>query len=176
MMQKRSSNDELKPGLRSAWGGFLLAIILACGLAAVAAYLQTHSTADERGIRTVCRDLARGAERRDRAGLERLISANYRDERGLTRESALDALLTYLDAGDWRRIRPVTIVVNKVDGDKASATAKVLLAQASSPSAAHGQSAFQLDLQLAREGGRWRVLSAEDWQLPAADLEQAENE
>jgi hypothetical protein len=146
-------------------------------LAAVAAYLQTHPTADERGIRMVCRDLARDAERRDRVALERLISANYRDERGLTREGALDGLLAYLDAGNWRRIRPVAIVINKVDGNKASATAKVLLAQADSPTLRPGgQGAFQLDLEFAREGGRWRVLSAEDWALPAADLEQAENE
>jgi hypothetical protein len=171
------SRDELKPGLRPGRSGFLLAIILACGLAALAAYLQTHPSADERGIRTVCRDLARDAERRDRAALERLVSANYQDGRGLTREGALTALLTYLDAGNWHRIRTVAIVVNKVEGNKASATAKVLLAQADSPTLRGGeQSAFQLDLKLAREGGRWRVLSAEDWQLPAADLEQAENE
>jgi hypothetical protein len=157
--------------------GFLVAVILACGLAALAAYLQTHPTTDEKGIKLVCRDLARDAERRDRAALEQLISANYRDERGLTRESALSALLGYLDAGNWSHIRPVAIVVHKVEGNKASATAKVLLAQADSPTVrTGGQGAFQLDLEFAREGGRWRVLSAEDWQVPAADLEQSESE
>jgi hypothetical protein len=179
MTPKRSSasREGLKPSLRPGWSGFLLAIILACGLAALAAYLQTHPTTDERGIRMVCRDLARDAERRDRAAIERLISPNYRDQRGLSREDALDGLLRYLDAGNWKRIRPVAIVVNKVDGNKASATAKVLLAQADSPTVRPGgQGAFQLDLEFAREGGGWKLLSAEDWQVPAADLEQTENE
>src|SRR5579862_408149 len=112
MTAKRSSpsREQLKQVLRPGVSGFLVAVILACGLAALAAYLQTHPTADEKGIRLVCRDLARDAERRDRAALEKLISPNYRDERGLTRESALSALLGYLDAGNWSQIRPVTIV------------------------------------------------------------------
>jgi hypothetical protein len=154
-----------------------MAVVVACGLASLAAYLQMRPTADERRIRAVCRDLAHDAEQRDRAALEKLVSPNYHDERGLTREGALNGLLSYLNAGNWTRIRPVAVVVNKIDGNKASATAKVLLAQADSPQIRSGEKdAFQLDLQLAREGGRWRVLSAEDWQLPPADLEQAENE
>jgi hypothetical protein len=177
MTPKRYSSDELSRNLRPAWRGFLVAVVIACGLASLAAYLQIQPTADERKIRAVCRDLAHDAERRDRAALERLVSPNYRDERGLTREDALNALLGYLNAGNWTRIRPVAVVVNKIEGNKASASAKVLLAQADSPVVRPTEkNAFQLDLQLAREGGRWRVLSAEDWQLPAADLEQAENE
>jgi len=177
MTPKRSSSDGLSPGLRPGWRGFLLAIVATCGVASVAAYLQVKPTTDERNIRAVCKDLARDAERRDRAALQKLVSADYRDERGLGRDDALNALLAYLTAGNWQHIRPVTIVVNKVEGNKASATAKVLLAQAeAAPPRAPGQHAFQLDLELTREGGSWRVLSAEDWQLPAADLEQAEGE
>ncbi len=177
MTSKRSSRDELSENLRPAWRGFLVAVVIACALASLAAYLQTQPTADERNIRAVCRDLAHDAERRDRAALEKLVSPNYRDERGLTRDGALNALLGYLNSGNWTRVRPVTVVVNKIEGNKASASAKVLLAQADSPIVrASEKNAFQLDLKLAREGGHWRVLSAEDWALPAADLEQAENE
>jgi len=64
----------------------------------------------------------------------------------------------------------VRLSLGRIENDRAEATAKVILADAGgSPQHRRARDAVEIDLQLARESGRWRVLSAEEWEVPTED-------
>jgi len=169
MTSRRSSTDETEGpgGVRRA---FVLILALGCLLAAAAVFRQLYP-ADQRGIQGTCEKLAGAAERRDPVALSSLLSSDYHDGRGFTRETAIRHLIGYLDSRGFRHVTPLAITVNDVKQGLAHATAKVWLAQADPPP--RGQrDAIRLDVSLRRESGRWRVTSVEDWELPAEDFDE----
>jgi hypothetical protein len=168
MTSRRSSTDGVGEvsGVRRA---FVLILALACLAAAAGVYFE-FGPLDQRGIKGTLQKMAGAAERRDPAALSALVSPNYRDGRGLTREAAIQELFHYLDAHGFRRVTPLAITVSDVKEGLAHATAKVWLAQTEEPPAGE-RDAVRLDLSLRRESGGWRVTSVEDWELPAEDFE-----
>jgi hypothetical protein len=168
MTSRRSSTDEAGEvsGLRRA---FILLLALGCLLAAAAVFSQLYPV-DQRGIKGTCQKLVGAAERRDPVALSSLLSPDYHDGRGFTRETAIQQLIRYLDARGFRHITPLAITVNDVKKGLAHATAKVWLAQADPAPAGH-RDAVRLELSLRRESGSWRVTSVEDWELPAEDFD-----
>jgi hypothetical protein len=168
MTSKRSSTDGAVEanGVRRA---FVLILALACLAAAAGVYFQFNPF-DQRGIKGTLQRLAGAAERRDPAALSALVSRDYHDGRGLTRDTAIQQLIRYLDARGFRHVTPLTITIDDVKQGLAHATAKVWLAQAEPPPAGQ-RDAVRLDLSLRRESGGWRVTSVEDWELPAEDFE-----
>jgi hypothetical protein len=168
MTSRRSSTDE-GVEVSSVRRAFILLLALGCLLAAAAVFIQLYP-ADQRGIKGTCQKLAGAAERRDPAALSSLLSSDYRDGRGFTRDAAIQQLIQYLDSRGFRHVTPLAITVNDVKKGLAHATAKVWLAQVESPPAGH-RDAIRLDLSLRREAGSWRVTSVEDWELPAEDFE-----
>ncbi len=167
MTSRRSSTDQAEGrGVRRA---VVLILALGCLAAAAAVFLQLYP-ADQRGIKGTCEKLAGAAERRDPAELSALLSSDYHDGRGFTRQTAIRHLIGFLDSRGFRHVTPLAITVDDVKHGLAHATAKVWLAQADPPP--RGQrDAVRLDVSLRRESGRWRVTSVEDWELPSEDFE-----
>src|SRR5262249_29854331 len=100
------------------------------------------------------------------------ISTHYKDERGLTRPEALAALGHYLKTTDWSKILNLQVNVTHLEKDRAHATAQLILARAEGPGGSRrGAEGLHIELDLAREGGEWRVLAAEDWAVPSEGLE-----
>lgn len=152
----------------------ILILALAC-LCAAAVVLSQIFPADQRGIKGACQKLAGAAERRDQAALAALVSSDYHDGRGLTRDGAIRELIRYLDARGFRHVTPLAITVSDVKKGLAHATAKVWLAKADPPPRGE-RDAVQLDLAFRREAGGWRVTSVEDWELPSEDFDQKSEE
>lgn len=140
-----------------------------CALGAFVAYLELRPS-DERRITDLVHALASDAERKDVNAMASWVSERYHDERGLSREGALSALGAYLGRNAWSRVLPVNVTISEIKGERATATAQLILAQANSPLARPVSEAMRIDLDLTWERGRWRVLSAEDWQVPTASL------
>jgi hypothetical protein len=173
-MTASSSSTDPEPRESASWRTGLLLLAVLCSVGAVVAIWQIHPV--EHGkIKAVCETLAGAIERRDTKAAEGLLSATYRDGRGLDRTGALQKLFVYLDAHSVVHITPLSITVSHVGKDQAHATAKVWLAQATPPPRG-ARDAVQLDLSLRREDGKWRVTSAEDWELPAGDFEQPDDD
>ncbi|MHB1846341.1 MAG: hypothetical protein ACYCWW_16070 [Deltaproteobacteria bacterium] len=145
----------------------LVALALASAFGAYFAWRQLFWN-DERQIDSLVRSLAKDAERGDVDAMAPSVSASYRDGRGLSREQLLARLGDYLRGAAWKRVTPIRVTVT-VKGAAATASARLLLA----PGATRGRrssEALRIDLGLAREGGEWRVRSAEDWEIPNGDL------
>ncbi len=144
-----------------------VALLLFAAVLGGLAYRIRVRTADERSVRGVIEALARDAEQGDVADFADRVSRSYHDERGLSRDALLRAFGEYLKARPWSEVRPVRVIVRQVRGERAEASAKVLLA--ASDRRHRGTEAYRIDLVLSRERGEWRVLSAEDWPVPEAD-------
>src|ERR1700722_18605262 len=173
MTARRSSTDE--PAGPKGVGRALVLILALGSMLAAAAVLTQLYPADQRGIKGTCQKLAGAAERRDPAALRSLLSSDYHDGRGFTRDTAIRQLISYLDSRGFRHITPLAITVDDVKKGLAHATAKVWLAQADPPPVGH-RDAVRLDLSLRRESGKWRVTSVEDWELPAEDFDEKSTE
>jgi hypothetical protein len=146
----------------------ILVLALASLPGALLLYVRMRSSPEERRVVRVVEELASAAERRDVPAIAPLISPNYRDERGLTRPAALAALAQYLKATDWSKVLNLKVNVTRLERDRAHATAQLILARAEGQGAPHRVAeGLHIELDLAREGGNWRVLAAEDWAVPS---------
>jgi hypothetical protein len=147
----------------------VIGLVIASVLGALGAWLELRPT-DETLISDMVERLVADAERRDVGAMAPYVSDHYHDGRGLGREEVLQALGAYLKSQTWSRILPVRLSLGRIENDRAEATAKVILADAGgSPQHRRARDAVEIDLQLARESGRWRVLSAEEWEVPTED-------
>jgi len=145
-----------------------LVLALASLPGATVLYFRMRTPPAERRVLSVIHELASAAERRDVPAIAPLISANYRDERGLSRPEALAALGSYLRSTDWSKILNLRVNVTHLEKDRAHATAQLILARAEGQGAPHRVAeGLHIELDLAREGGDWRVLAAEDWAVPS---------
>ena len=145
-------------------------LLVAGALGALAGWLAVRST-DESRIHAVIDRLADDAERDDVVAMAPLVSPSYRDGRGLGHDGVLQALAQYLKARTWSRVLPVKVIVRRIAAGRAEASAKIILAAAEGATTKHRVTdAMRIDLVLSREGGHWKVLSAEDWEIPAADV------
>lgn len=147
----------------------VIELVIASALGALGAWLELRPT-DETLISDLVERLVADAERRDVGAMAPYVSDHYRDGRGLGREQVLQALGAYLKTQTWNRILPVRLTLGRIEADHAEASAKVILADAGG-SAQHrrARDAVEIDLELARESGRWKVLSAEEWEVPTED-------
>jgi hypothetical protein len=160
------------PGREGAsWKRVTVGLALASLPGATVLYVRMRSPPDERRVLSVVHELAAAAERRDVPAIAPLISLNYRDERGLTRPTALAALGEYLRTTDWSKILNLRVAVTRLEKDRAHATAQLILARAEGKRSGHRVAeGLHIELDLAREGGDWRVLAAEDWAVPSEGL------
>ena len=163
-----TDGDPSAPGVSRK---LLLGLALLCLGLALAAIWHLYP-ADQRSIKHTVEKLVSAAQRRDLVAGETLISADYRDGRGLTHDTVLRQLFLYLDARGFREITPQSIAVGEVVKGSVQATAKLWLAQAEGPAMGR-RDAVQLDLSLRREQDGWRVTSVEDWELPEDDFNQS---
>lgn len=154
-----------------SWKKLILALALASLPGAVVFYLRVRTPPAERRVLNVIHELAAAAERRDVPAIAPLLSPHYRDERGLSRPEALAALGRYLKTTDWSKILNLQVNVTHLEKNRAHATAQLILARAEGQGAAHRVTeGLHVELDLAREGGDWRVLAAEDWAVPSEGL------
>lgn len=145
-----------------------LGLILACALGATAVWWELRPSAETR-LEDLVGRLIQDADRRDVQAMAPFVSDRYKDGRGLDRAALLEGLARYLK-GTREKILPVRVSVDKVDDDRAEVSAKIVLAEAEArPNQRRARDAYEIDLVLGREAGKWRVLSAEDWQIPAED-------
>lgn len=145
-----------------------LGLILACALGATAVWWELRPSVETR-LEDLVGRLIQDADRRDVQAMAPFVSDRYKDERGLDRAAVLEGLARYLQ-GTREKILPVRVSVDKVDDDRAEVSAKIVLAEAEArPNQRRARDAYEIDLVLGREAGKWRVLSAEDWQIPAED-------
>jgi hypothetical protein len=154
-----------------SWKRVTLVLVLASLPGLGLAYLRFRAPPDERRVLRIIHELAAAVEKRDVPAIAPHISANYRDERGLTRQSALQALEQYLRDPDWSKILNLQVNVTHLEKDRAHATAQLILARAEGQGSGHRiAEGLHVELELAREAGDWRVLSAEDWAVPSEGL------
>jgi hypothetical protein len=147
----------------------VIGLVIACALGAFGAWLELRPS-DETLISDLVERLVADAERHDVGAMAPYVSDKYRDGRGLGREEILRALAAYLKSQTWNKILPVRLSLGKIEGARAEATAKIILADAEgSPHHRRARDAVDIDLQLSKESGRWQVLSAEEWEVPAED-------
>lgn len=146
----------------------VIGLVIASALGALGAWLELRPT-DETLISDLVERLVADAERRDVGAMAPYVSDHYHDGRGLGRE-ILQALGAFLKTQTWSKILPVRLSLGRIEADHAEASAKVILADAGG-SAHHrrARDAVEIELQLARESGRWKVLSAEEWEVPTED-------
>ncbi len=147
----------------------VIGLALACACGAFGAFLLFRDS-DEQRLESVVQGLIRDADRRDVQAMAPWISDHYHDGRGLDRLALLEALGRFLRSNAGEKILPVRVRVGRIEAGRAEVSAKVILAVAE----AHGKErrakdAVEVDLVLDREGGAWKVLSAEDWQIPPED-------
>lgn len=147
-----------------------LGIVGLCAVGALSAYLELRRS-DSQRIDELVHELAADAERHDVRAMASFVSASYHDERGLSRDGVLQALGGYLGRQGWSRIIPVKVTVERIQGARATAVVQLILAQADHVAKGRRISeALRIDLELAREGQRWQLLSAEDWEVPPESL------
>ena len=151
-------------------GKRLLVLLLLASLLGAAFAWRQLAGGDERQIQSLVREIARDAERRDVASMAPEVSPSYRDGRGFGRAELFSSLGSYLRHARFQRVLPVKVTVTEINGAEAKATAKILLAQGEGGAGRRVSDAIRIDLDLAREGGRWRVKNAEDWEVPTGDL------
>jgi hypothetical protein len=147
----------------------IIGLILASALGAFFAWLELRPT-DETLISDLVERLVADVEKRDVGAMAPEISDKYKDERGFGRDGLLAALDGYLKTQSWKKVLPVRLTVSRIEGDRAEAAAKVILADAGgSTHHRRARDAVEVDLTLARESGRWKVTSAEEWEVPTED-------
>ena len=173
MTPSRSSTEPAAPE-SAGWKITLFLLAVLCSIGGVIAIRHIHP-ADHVRIKHTCEALVSAVERRDAKTAEGLLSNEYRDGRGLDRARLVRNLFIYLDAHALVHVTPLSISIDDLTDDRASVTAKIWLAQANPPPQGE-RDAVQLDLSLRREGGTWKVASAEDWEVPPGDFEQTDNE
>jgi hypothetical protein len=147
----------------------IIGLVIACALGAFGAWLELRPS-DETLISDVVERLVADAEQRDVPAMAPYVSDKYHDGRGLGREEILRALAAYLKSETWNKILPVRLTLGQIENGRAEAAAKLILADASGdPHHRRAREAVEIDLQLSKERGRWQVLSAEEWEVPAED-------
>jgi len=143
---------------------------LACFCGALGAWFELRQTDEER-IESLVDRLIQDADRRDVGAIAPWVSDRYHDGRGFDRPGVLAALARFLQSQSQEKIVPVRVKVGRIDDGRAEVSAKVILAAAAAPGAARGtRDGLEVDLVLAREGSTWRVLTSEDWEIPAEDV------
>ncbi|MHB8421107.1 MAG: hypothetical protein ACYDCL_23815 [Myxococcales bacterium] len=144
-------------------------LALACLFGALAAWLELRQS-DEARIETLVGRLIADADRRDFQAMAPWISERYHDGRGLDRPGVLAALGRFLHAQPEEKILPLRVKVGRIENGQAEVSAKVILASAEvQGSRRRARDAVEVDLVMEREGGAWKVLTAEDWEIPTAD-------
>jgi hypothetical protein len=147
----------------------VIGLVIACLLGAVGAWLELRPS-DETLISDLIERLVADAEKHDVRAMAPYVSDHYLDGRGLSRDGVLQALGDYLKSQTWSRILPVRLTLGRIEDNHAEASAKIILADLeATPHRRRARDAVEIDLQLSREGGRWKVLSAEEWEVPAED-------
>ncbi len=114
--------------------------------------------------------LIQDADRRDMQAMAPWVSDRYHDGRGLDRPGVLAALGRFLQSQADEKILPIHVKVGRIEDGRAEVRAKVMLAAAElSATQRRARDALEIDLVLDREDGRWKVVTAEDWEIPTED-------
>ncbi len=149
---------------RSAWRVVALGLVLAA--LAAASYLMTHkpSLTDEERIREVLREAEEAVEAKNVRGCLQHVSESYHDEYGNDKHELYRKAI----AG-FRNVEPfnltVTVMQIRVEGDRAYVSLEVDFSA--------GERAVRgvaMDVVFAREGRRWRAISATNYEECGAAL------
>jgi hypothetical protein len=140
-------------------------VVIAAGLAGY--FLTRPQPTDEEKIVALIAQGQRAVEQRNSTGLTRLLSRDYYDPYGTTREQLVGMIVSWMRGAQDVQAVP-EIVDLKLNGDFADVKLRVWLAWGEGPSA--GGEPYRMTVRLRREGRAWRVISAEGWGEAQSDI------
>lgn len=143
-----------------------VAVILVVLVAGV--YIVTHPepTDEEKIVRLVAQG-QRAVENRNSTGLTSLISRDYFDKSGLTRQQIVALIVQWLRGGEEMVVVP-QITGLQIREPFADMTLKVRVVPGRDPSGAGLD--YDMSVRLRKEGRHWKVISAEGWGAAQSDV------
>lgn len=153
---------------KSVWVKALVLLLIIGVLAAV--FLIPPEPTDEQKLYQVVLDAQEAVNERNPTGLTRLISRDYQDGSGNTRESLVPRISGWLRAGQLVQVVPEVRSV-QIQGDLAQMSLNLRISWGGDTTAGE---TYPVELKLQREGRQWRIISAGGWQRAESDVMNAD--
>ncbi|MBU0609799.1 MAG: hypothetical protein KKI08_18080 [Armatimonadetes bacterium] len=145
-------------------GAALLAGLVALGVA----YLLGRPTpTDQQKIYALVAQGQGAVEQRNATGLTRLISRDYFDRTGTTRQQLVGMIVQWMHGGEEVMVVPEISGLD-LRGDFADMSLRVRLWRGNEPSGPGEE--YAMAVRLRKEGRDWKVISAEGWAEAQSDL------
>lgn len=142
-----------------------LVVILLAGL--VAGYLLTRpQPTDEQKINALVVQAQQAVEKHNTTGLTRLISRDYVDKSGVTRQQLVAMI------AQWTRGGEAVTVVPEITGLRINGAFADMQVRAQvwyGPDTSGGGQEYRITARLRKEGRDWKVISAEGWEAAQSD-------
>jgi hypothetical protein len=138
---------------------------------AVAYFLGRPEPTDEEKLYGVIKQAQRAVEVRHSSGLTRLLSRDYMDPYGTSRQQLVAMIVQWMRSGDDLEVMP-QVTGLEVRDDFADMALRVQIWRGREPSGAVEE--YAMKLRLRREGRHWKVLSAEGLTEAQSDLMNSE--
>ncbi len=142
-------------------------LIVAVGGAGVAYLLGRPVPSDEQKIYALVAQAQRAVENHNSTGLTRLLSRDYMDRSGTTRQQLVGMIVQWMHGGEEVLVVP-EITGLSIRDDFADLSLRVRLWMGREPSGPGEE--FGMTARLRREGRQWKVISAEGWSEAQSDV------
>ena len=149
-------------------GVALLAALVALG---VAYLLGRPAPTDQQKIYTVIVQAQKAVENHNATGLTRLLSRDYFDRYGTTRQQLVGMIVQWMHGGEEVLVVP-EITGLQIKGPFADMSLRVRLWRGREPSGP-GED-YAMAVRLRQEGRAWKIISAEGWAEAQSDFMNGE--
>lgn len=153
------------PRKRLVIGSAVLILLLVA--TAVVLYLSRPQPSDEEKIVRLVSQAQAAVERRNATGLTRLISKDYADSYGVSRQQLVAYIVQWMRSGEEVTVVP-SISGLRIHDSFADLMLDVRVWRGREPSGSSRQ--YMMPVRLQNEDGQWRVISAEGWMQAQRDF------
>ena len=159
---------EAKRTRRLHWRVRAILLVLGMGIGA-ALYMfvgQRSEPTDEQKLYRLVSEAQKAVEQHNTTGLTRLISDDYQDRSGYTRQQLVPMIASWMRGGEQYEVQP-EIKQMTVRGDFADMVLDVRLRYGG---AQQYTEPYRIKVTLQREGRQWKVIAAEGWGEAQGDV------
>lgn len=142
----------------------IVTIILAIILAPI---LQRTAASDEERIVRLVAQAQTAVERRNSTGLTRLISRDYADRSGVTRQQLVAYIVQWMRSGEEVTVVP-SITSLRINDSFADLLLNVRLWRGPEPTGRSHD--YMMTVRLQKEDGQWKAISADGWAQAQSDF------